>query len=186
MRYCPECAGVFESRPGRGPEAPAGLVCSRCGLVWHPDPKVACAGLLVRNGAVLLVRRARYPQKGLWCLPGGFVDRGETMERAAVREFFEETGLQVQVKHLFGLYSYEGYPIVVGIYLVEPLNLGALEPKPGAECLEVRWFTLEDLPFSTLAFPSTVDSLKALSARTAGYPGLFRRARGWFFPPKPI
>jgi ADP-ribose pyrophosphatase YjhB (NUDIX family) len=163
IKHCPRCAGKMTieipDRPGLEPRR----VCSLCGLIWHADPKVAVAGILVREGRVLLVKRARPPQKDYWCLPGGFVDRGETMEGAAAREFVEETGLEVRAASLFGLYSYPGYPIVVGIYEMEPIGQTS-EVCLNPECLESCWFPLDDIPWDRLAFPSTTDSLKELAA----------------------
>ena len=160
-RYCPECTGEMKEQIIF--HGPARRVCSRCGLIIHPDPKVAAAGLVIRDDQVLLVRRAKPPQKEFWCLPGGFVDRGETLEQAAVRETLEETGFIVTVENLFGLYSYPGYPIVVAIYV---LNITGGQLTPNRECLEALWFSRGDLPWDKLAFPSTRDSLSTWAGVT--------------------
>lgn len=157
FKYCPECTGVLGSGQNRADEL-AQLVCSDCGLIYHRDPKLAACGLVVRDSAILMVKRARPPAKNHWCLPGGFVDRGETVEGAASREVEEETGLKVRAGRLFGLYSYPGYPIVVAIYEVEIMG-GILQPNH--ESLEARWFRPEEIPWASLAFPSTKDSLDA-------------------------
>jgi len=157
FQYCPECAGRFIA-PGTGLGGSNKLVCAECGLVFHLDPKLTAAALVVRHGEVLLVRRARPPQKGWWCLPGGYVDRGEIVEAAAAREVREETGLIVQTRRLFGLYSYADYPVVVAVYETE-ISGGVLEPNQ--ESLEACWFAPEDIPWDRLAFPSARDSLRA-------------------------
>ncbi|MEW6267362.1 MAG: NUDIX domain-containing protein [Thermodesulfobacteriota bacterium] len=159
-RYCPECGSELNRLSDAGNPFP--LVCSRCGGKIQPGPKLACAALLTRTDSVLLVKRAREPKKGFWCLPGGFVDQGETLESAAEREVEEETGLSVWVHRLFGLYSYPSYPIVVAVYEVETRG-GQLRSSP--ECLEARWFGFAEIPWENLAFPSTADSLKILISR---------------------
>jgi 8-oxo-dGTP diphosphatase len=95
--YCPICATplVREERFGRQRS-----VCPACGWIHFEDPKVAAAVLIEREGAVLLVRRANEPQRGLWTLPAGFVDAGEDPAAAAVRECLEETGLSVRITGL--------------------------------------------------------------------------------------
>ena len=114
-KHCPECGGLLKVI-GQGAGGADVRRCSDCGRRIHPDPKMAVASLIFRDGRLLLLQRARPPQKGLWCLPGGFVDRGETLEAAAVREAREETGLDVELLRLHGLYSYPGYEVIVAIY----------------------------------------------------------------------
>lgn len=150
--YCPECAGTLHRVVG----PPVSHVCSKCGLVIHLDPKVACAGLVIRDQAVLLLKRARMPSKGFWCLPGGFVDRGETLEAAVVREVAEETGLLTRVRRLYGLYSYPGYSVVVAIYEVDEEG-GRFAINP--ENTDADWFTADRIPWDRLAFPSATDAL---------------------------
>ena len=105
FRFCPVCGGRFERRVLRGGE-PERLVCTACGFILYLDPKVA-VGTIVRDDGerVLLLRRAIEPGYGKWVFPGGFVDRGEVVEQAAIREAREETGLDVTLVALLGVYS---------------------------------------------------------------------------------
>ena len=90
LHYCPRC-GNQNASVGTIP-----FRCENCEFTEFFGP-VAAVGALVRNvqNEILLVRRARDPGKGLWGLPGGFVDRDETVESALAREVFEETRLVV-------------------------------------------------------------------------------------------
>ena len=118
-------------------------VCSRCGRIVYHDPKVATAMILAREEKVLMVRRDTEPGRGLWSLPGGYVDRGEVVEEAAVREVWEEVGLRVRVEELVGVYSERGSPVVLVVYA------GAIlkgEPKAGNEVMEVGFFEVGELP----------------------------------------
>jgi len=116
--------------------------------VVYLDPKLAVGVLISRDGRILLGKRgpgAREP--GKWSFPAGFVERGERVEQAAAREAWEETGLDIVVGDLIGLYSSDGETVVLAIY--EATSVG--EPRAGDDLVEVGWFAVSDLP--ELAFP---------------------------------
>ena len=144
-RFCPHCASPLEKREVAGRKRP---VCSKCGRVVFYDPKVAATCIVERAETVLLVRRGNEPGYGLWSLPGGYVDRGEVVEQAAAREVLEETGLEVEVSRLVGLFSEAGNPVMVAAFAARELG-GEL--KTGPETLDVGFFSLDELP--PLAFP---------------------------------
>ena len=118
------------------------------------DPKVAVICIVPREGKVLMIRRGTDVGYGLWGLPGGYVDRGEVVEGAAAREVWEETGLEVEVGELLGLYSESGNPVMVAAYTARETG-GTL--KAGPEALEVGYFSVDQLP--ELAFPRDRDIL---------------------------
>ena len=155
-RFCPTCAGTLELRLLKAGD-PERHVCTRCGQVIYLDPKVA-VGTIVSDeaGRVVLVRRAIEPGYGLWVFPGGYVDRGEQVTAAAVREAREEAGLDVRLDGLINIYSYPGRPLVVIVYAATPLGGDLCCDE---ECLEARWFAHEDIPWDSLAFQSTRDGL---------------------------
>jgi ADP-ribose pyrophosphatase YjhB (NUDIX family) len=145
-RYCAACGSLTEERTVEGCLRP---VCSACGQVEYLDPKLAVAVLIARDGRLLLGKRGsgtREPEK--WSFPAGFVERGERVERAAAREAREETGLDVVVGDLVGLYSSDGETVVLAVY--EATFAGG-EPRAGDDLMEVAWFPLSELP--DLAFP---------------------------------
>ena len=139
-RYCPQCAGRLRDSSVEGVRRP---VCPDCGRIVYYDPKLATAMILERGGAVLLVRRATEPGLGLWSLPGGYVDRGEVVEEAAVREVWEETGLRTRVARLVGVFSEKGSPVVLVVYAGEILEG---EPQAREEVMEVGFFEVGELP----------------------------------------
>jgi ADP-ribose pyrophosphatase len=108
------------------------------------------ASVLVRKGEkVLLVKRGSEPGKGKWALPGGLVEPGEEVERAAVREVREETGVRVRLRGLLGVYNLIGrngrklrYHYVSVCFRGEPLSAGI---RRGGEVLEAGWFGRREL-----------------------------------------
>ncbi len=150
-KFCPSCATALENKDVFGQERP---VCPNCGRVIFYDPKVAVVCIVPRDGKVLMIRRATDLGYGLWGLPGGYVDRGEVVERAAAREVWEETGLRVEPGELIGLYSVSDDPVMVAVYVVKETG-GELAAGP--EALEVGFFEIDALP--ELAFPRDRDVL---------------------------
>ena len=144
-KFCAGCGIPLQMQTLEGIVRP---VCPQCGRVVYYDPKVAATSVVERAGLVLMLRRAVQTGYGLWSLPGGYVDRGEVVEEAAAREVREETGLQVQISELVGLFSEEGHPVVVAAYAAIETG-GKLEAGP--EALELGFYPLDGLP--PLAFP---------------------------------
>ena len=118
--------------------------CLSCGHVVFEDPKLAVAVLIERDGGLLLGRRSPdAAAPGKWSFPAGFVDRGERVEDAAVREAREETGLDVRLDGLVGLYSATGNPVALAVYGATILG-GALAPAD--DLTELAFFPLDRLP----------------------------------------
>ena len=99
---------------------------------------------------------------GTRVFPGGFVDRGEAVQDAAVRETREEARLEVRLVSLLNVYSYSGSPVILVVYAAEVIG-GALEA--GDECLDVRLFAPGEIPWQELAFPSTREAVGEYVAR---------------------
>jgi 8-oxo-dGTP diphosphatase len=156
-RFCPTCGGALEARRLRASD-PDRLVCTACGFILYMDPKVA-VGTIIKTSdeRLVLVRRAIEPGYGLWVFPGGYVDRGEPMEAAALREAKEESGLDVRLDGLINVYSYPGAPLVVVVYAASVVG-GEL--CGDEECLEAGLFALDAIPWGALAFRSTTDALR--------------------------
>jgi ADP-ribose pyrophosphatase YjhB (NUDIX family) len=155
-RHCPLCGAKLEPKQLK-PLEPLRLVCSECGFVFYLDPKVAACLIIERDRKIVLARRAISPGRGKWVLPGGFVDVGEPVPVAAVREAREEVCLKVTVGSLVGVYSYPDIAVVVVVY--EAFWRDGLL-RAGEETLEARLFDPRLLPWEDLAFSSTRDALR--------------------------
>ncbi len=154
-RFCERCGHTLDRKPIEGKELP---VCPACGFVVYLDPKVAAGVIVALDGQVVLLKRGIEPSIGKWVFPGGYVDRGEPTETAAVREAREEVGLEVAVEDLLGVYSYDGVPVVLVVYTGAVVG-GTLQGN--FETQEVRTFPPSEIPWEDLAFQSTADALRA-------------------------
>ena len=119
-----------------------------CGVAVFEDPKLAAVTLVAFDGKLALVRRGVEPHLGRWSFPSGYVDRGERVEDAAVRETLEETGLHVRLNGLVGLYSETGLHVAVAVYAAEVV-CGKLEA--GHDAQGAALFEIGDMP--PLPFP---------------------------------
>ena len=155
-RFCPKCGAELTLKRLREHE-PERLVCRSCKFVFFLNPKVAAGTLFQHKGKLVLLRRAIEPGYGKWVFPGGFVDRGETVIEAAIRETKEESNVDVEIRALLDVFSYPGSPVVVVVYAAE-IVLGTPEAKD--ETLELRGFDPTNIPWENLAFTSTTDALR--------------------------
>ena len=109
--------------------------------------KCAVDVVVVKHGEVLLVKRRFDPYAGYWTLPGGFVEEDETVEEAAVREVLEETGLEVELNSLIGVFSDPGRDprgrVISVAFSAVPVG-GEL--RESEESSEVGWFPISRLP----------------------------------------
>jgi ADP-ribose pyrophosphatase YjhB (NUDIX family) len=157
FRFCPRCGGAFERRVLK-PTEPERLVCTKCGYVFYLDPKIA-VGTIIRTVSqrLVLVRRAIEPGYGKWVFPGGYVDRGEPLVSAAIREAREECGLDVRLDGLVNIYSYPGRAPVIVVYAATAIGGTICTDE---ECLESAEFDAGAIPWDDLAFRSTRDGLR--------------------------
>lgn len=146
VHHCPRCGGETTQTSVEGKARP---VCGSCGFTIYLDPKLAVAVVIEREGRLLLGLRGEGTREpGKWSFPAGFVDRGEIVEMAAIREIREETGLTLESLELLDLISREGEAVVLAVY-VATSHRG--NPVPADDLVEVGWFDPHELP--DLAFP---------------------------------
>jgi ADP-ribose pyrophosphatase YjhB (NUDIX family) len=160
-KYCPQCGAPLTKRLLK-PLEPPRLVCAGCGFIFYLDPKLSVIAVIPLDEGVVMVRRAIEPGYGLWVVPGGFVDLGEVVEDALVRETQEETCLTVRPIRLLNIYSYRDHRTVIAAYETEYVS-GEL--AAGDETLEARVFGLKEIPWSQIAFSSTKEALREYLSR---------------------
>ena len=146
MPFCQECGQPTKERAIEGRTRP---VCTSCGAVTYLDPKLAVATVIARDGRILFgLRGPGTREAGKWGLPTGFVERGERVEDAAIRETLEEVGLRVTLGPLIGLYSATGETVALAVF---GTVAATGEPRPADDLVDIGWFPADALP--PLAFP---------------------------------
>ena len=144
--YCHRCGEPLGEEQVAGALRPA---CGSCGAVVFLDPKLAVVVIASQGSQILMVKRDIEPMMGHWSFPSGYVDRGEVVEEAAVREVREETNVEVSLEGLLGVYSREGAPVVLVAYAA---SIVGGSPSAGDEAQAVELFPADDLP--PLPFPN--------------------------------
>lgn len=112
----------------------------------HRNPSLAVDAVVIKEGKILLVKRKNEPYKGMFALPGGFVEYGEKTEEAVLRELKEETGMKGRIKRLVGVFSDperdpRGHVVSIA-YLVEPVSEGI---KAGDDAADCKWIKIDDI-----------------------------------------
>ena len=161
--FCPYCAGKLIKKPCEGALR---LFCEHCEEPVYENPIPATCLVVVDNqDRVLLVKRSVEPKKGFWCLPGGFMELGETAERAGLRELEEETGLAGRIERLLGVYanpSAQYHTVLMVGYLVKSFS-GT--PIAGDDADDVACFHYHELP--EIAFESHMNFIRIYYAAYA-------------------
>jgi 8-oxo-dGTP diphosphatase len=160
--FCPYCGTRFVTKDDSGVKR---RWCEKDRTFFYDNPLVGTAVIAKKGGTVLLIRRNIQPGKGCWAFPGGFAEQGETVEIAAKRELYEETGIKAKKAKVDAVYTEKSFVygnVMVPVVVVEGLS-GEL--RPGKDELEAVYFEIKKAP--RLAFGSHRQYLKKLKAQTA-------------------
>ena len=150
MKYCPECGTRLEAR-WISTDGRERLVCVSCDAIHYENPRILVALMLTCGDRLLLCRRAQKPSLGAWTPPSGFMERGETLERAAARETLEEAGVRIDPERLI-LYSVSSLPRISEVYVIFRAVADDDSCRPGSESLEVGFFSEQEIPWDQLAY----------------------------------
>jgi ADP-ribose pyrophosphatase YjhB (NUDIX family) len=165
MNFCSNCAARVALRIPDGDNVPR-YVCETCGTIHYQNPKLVVGCVPEHDGKIVICRRAIEPRRGYWTVPAGFMENGETLQQAAVRESREEALIDVEIGSLLAvvhvLYAHQVHVFFRG--RMRTASYGA-----GIESLEVELVRPQDIPWSEIAFPSTEYTLRRyLEDRAAG------------------
>lgn len=149
MRYCADCGAPVELRTPQDDHRER-YVCTSCDTIHYQNPKIIVGAIPEwEDGRILLCLRAIEPRHGLWTLPAGFMENGETVMQGAARETLEEANARVEIHDLYGLYN---LPYINQVQMLFRATLLDLDFSPGVESLDVKLFKEEEIPWDQLAF----------------------------------
>ena len=142
-KFCPHCGSTLTDDKSHGVKL---RYCAPCKKHFFNNPAPGVAVLAVKEGKVLLVKRKLNPMKGTWALPGGFMDQGENIIQAGLRELREETGLKAKKAHFFDITTQETF--IFGTVLVIAIKAEGLSGtlKAGDDAADAKFFDLKKLP----------------------------------------
>jgi ADP-ribose pyrophosphatase YjhB (NUDIX family) len=164
-RYCFSCG----ARLGAAPPT----TCEQCGQLHYVNPKPCGEAVLIEDGRVLMLRRARDPWKGAWDVPGGFCEGAEHPMHAAERELAEELGIEAEAIAYVGTWiDVYGPPAADGVqahtanssYLMRPREPVSELRLQAEEVSEAGWFVLDDLP-QPVGFPHHMEAMLRAAAK---------------------
>jgi len=157
LNYCSRCGSSLRFGQIEGEDRDR-LTCDACGFVAYVNPRLVVSTLpITDDGRVVLIRRGIEPGLGAWAQPGGFLEIDETVAEGAVRETVEETGLLVKPGVIIGLYTRLEAAVVVLVFEAEIVDG---EFRTNVEALEVKAFAPEEIPWSGIAFSTTMWALR--------------------------
>ena len=176
--FCPQCGHqmTIKEQAGRPRQT-----CSQCGYVHYHNPVPGVGVIIEMDGGVVLVRRRFDPRAGWWCLPAGFLEADESAAEGAVRECKEETGLDVAVEDLFGVYSFPEGMQRSGLVIFYTAHVIGGTLRAGDDAEQVRVFSLDDLP-DKLAFRTHRQVLTRLRQRVDARKGVLAPGHPGDFP----
>jgi len=165
INFCSSCGGAISVRIPSGDRLPR-HVCNACGTIHYLNPRLVVGALPVWQDRVLLCRRAIEPRHGKWTLPAGFMENGETIAEAAIRETVEEANARILLGEMFTLIS---VPHINQVHVVFRADLLDLDFSAGEETLELALFREDEIPWKDIAFRTIAMTLRHYYAdRQAG------------------
>ena len=155
FKYCPLCTAPLIHRHLFGRQRQQ---CPACEWIHFEDPKVGVGVMVEHNGKMILARRGVNPGRGLWCFPSGFMEIDETPQQAGLREYKEETNLDVKITSLVDIFHFQD-DFKAGILILYQGEIIGGTPTPMDDVTEIGFFDPNDLPENEIAFKSNLIAL---------------------------
>ncbi|MFL2743164.1 MAG: NUDIX hydrolase [Gammaproteobacteria bacterium TMED222] len=149
MNYCPNCSAKVSLKIPEGDNRER-YVCDSCNTIHYSNPNVVVGTLPAFEDKILLCKRAIEPRVGLWTVPAGFLENGESLLQGAWRETKEETQAEVDMKEILTIFN---IPQINQIYVIYRADIEDNSFGPTSESLDVQLFSYDEVPWEELAFP---------------------------------
>ena len=156
MNFCTQCGGPVSKKIPQGDNRER-YVCNNCGYIHYQNPNAVVGTLPYCGDKVLLCKRGIEPRLGLWTLPAGFLEMGETLQEGALRETKEETNSQVKIDNMYFMFD---IPQIGQFYVLYKASIEENSYSSTSESLEVDLFSFDEIPWEKLAFPFVPIALK--------------------------
>lgn len=171
LKFCPKCGNTFVFKKPEGNDKKE-LICESCGFIFWQNSKPTASALIVDQDKLLLVKRA-IPHKGMWDIPGGFLELGEHPEDGVKREMKEELGINIIINKFIGIvmdrYGDNDNIWTLNIFYEARIANGV--PTPASDVCEYKWFSVEDLP-DKMAF---VNNEKGMWLKEKGFESRYNK-----------
>jgi ADP-ribose pyrophosphatase YjhB (NUDIX family) len=155
MKFCSNCGAPVTLKVPAGDTLPR-YVCDRCSTIHYQNPRMVVGCIAEWEDKILLCRRAIEPRYGLWTVPAGYMENGETTYQGALRETLEEANARVEIGPLYALYN---IPHINQVYILFRARLLHFDVRAGAETLEARLFAEPEIPWDRIAFATVRNTL---------------------------
>lgn len=158
MIYCPECGARLQRHIVAG-EPRKHWFCPVCVAPRHDHPMVVVTCFVAYRKRLLWIKRALEPKPGLWAIPGGYLERGETLAQGAARELREEAGVQLPPQRL-QLYMSGTITFINQLYMGFRATVDTEDCTPGVESRACGFFGRHDCPWHSVAYPEVNDAIR--------------------------
>jgi len=155
MKFCSNCGAPLALKVPAGDTLPR-HVCDACQTIHYQNPRMVVGCIAEWGDRILLCRRGIEPRHGLWTVPAGYMENGETTFQGAIRETLEEANARVEIGPLYAIYN---IPHISQVYILFRARLLNADVRPGAETLEARLFAEHEIPWDRIAFASVHNAL---------------------------
>ncbi|XP_076887751.1 nudix hydrolase 23, chloroplastic-like [Bidens hawaiensis] len=155
INFCQLCGGPTKREIPDGDEKER-AICTLCGKIAYENPKMVVGCLIEHDNKILLCKRNIQPSFGLWTLPAGYMEIGESASEGAIRETWEEAGAKVKIISPFAQLD---IPLIGHTYVIFLAKLITPHFSLGPESSECRLFSLDDIPYESLSFSSMLITL---------------------------
>lgn len=166
FKFCPLCASPMNPYEEDGFRREK---CPKCGWVHYHNSRPTASAIIVRDGKVLLCKRAKDPFKGKWDVPGGYLEEKESPEEALKREMKEELGVEIEIKNFIGVIGPCYYPFGgqeqwnTDIYY-EVTTRDMPRASRHSDVVAIAWFDPDRLP--AMAFDTNVKAIEEWKRKT--------------------